>query len=297
MTAPAFITWLGDNETLIQSALIFALLAFGFQVALRSGVYTFAAVGCWAIGAYVTGILMLRGWATLPATVVAIGAAALVSLLLALVLGRLRALYLAMATVAFDLLVILVASTLEITGGPTGLYGIPLVTSTPVLLAVVAACALVLRQRERGHTGRQLEVMRTDERLAPALGIDVFRQRINASVLSGVLGALSGALYITLVGAIAPTQAGFELIVTTLTMAVIGGTSSWAGPLLGAFVVTWLPEVLGFIGDWWPAVQGLILVVIVIYARDGLIGIVRGAVRRARHLRAARTPEAREVPA
>jgi branched-chain amino acid transport system permease protein len=271
--------WFASNEALIQTALMSSLLAFSFQVAMRSGVFTFAGVGCWAIGGYTTGILVQHGWAPIPAIAASLALAAAAGLLLALILGRLRALYLAMVTVAFDLLVQILAQTLDVTGGANGLFGVPIVVGTGALFIVVAITCVVLRQRERGATGRMLEAMRVDEQLAPMLGISIMRQRIVAFVLSGVLAAMSGAMYVLMFSTLSPSQAGFELIVSTLTMVVIGGISSWTGPVIGAFVVTWMPDLLTFIGDWWPAVQGAIVVLMVIFAPDGLVGIARSAWR------------------
>jgi branched-chain amino acid transport system permease protein len=272
--------WFSNNEALIQAALVSTLLAFSFQVALRSGVYNFGGIGCWAIGGYTTGILVLRGWPVVPAMAVSVLAAGVVGLLLALVLGRLRALYLAMATVAFDLLIQILAGILQITGAQNGLFGIPILLGSTTLVIAVAICGGILWTRERGSTGRMLETMRVDERLAPTVGIDISRQRINAFVLSSMLAALSGAINVLLFSTLAPAQAGFDLLVTTLMMVVIGGISSWIGPLLGAFIVTWLPDLLTFIGDWWPAVQGFIVLVMVVFAPDGIVGLLRDGFRR-----------------
>jgi branched-chain amino acid transport system permease protein len=267
--------WFASNEVLIQTALVAALLGFSFQVALRSGVYTFAGVGCWAIGGYASAILIQRGWAVVPAVTAACALAAVTGIVLALILGRLRSLYLAMATLAFTLLVQILAGTLDITGGQEGLYGVPIVVGTGALVATVAVCAVILALRERGRSGRTLEAMRVDERLAGSLGVSLVRQRIVAFALSAVLGAIAGAMNILLFGSLTPDQAGFDLLVTTLTIVVVGGISSWCGPVLGAIVVTWLPDLLGFLGDWWPAVQGALIVVTVLFAPDGIAGLLR----------------------
>jgi branched-chain amino acid transport system permease protein len=290
--------WFSSNEALIQTALMWTLLAFSFQVVLRAGVFSLAGVGFWAIGGYATAIAVQHGWATVPAIAVSVAGSALVGCLLALILGRLRSLYLAMATVAFDLLVQTVASTWNsVTGGSQGLYAIPATMTTAGTAAVVVAAALVLWRLERGSTGRMLEAMRLDDRLAPARGIDVVRQRVFVFVLSAVLAALSGSINALLFSTMTPQQAGFGLIVATLTLIVIGGMSTGVGPLAGAFVVTWLPEKLTFLGNWWPAVQGLIVVLMVIYVSDGLVGLVGRSYRSARArvlaLRTARVPVAK----
>lgn len=277
MTVAAFSisSWFGNNEALIQSALMAAILAYSFQIVLRSGVFSFAGVAFWAIGGYTAAILTLHGWATVPAILVALVGCAVIAYVLALVVGRLRSLYLAMATVAFDLLVQTVASTWTgLTGGAQGLYAVPLRITTLDLFLLVAACSILLWLLERGASGRMLEALRLDEGVASAVGVNVTRERRRVFVLSGVLAALAGTMNPLLFSTIGPSQAGFELITATLTMIVIGGVASWPGALVGAFIVTWLPGELTFLGNWWPAVQGLLVIVVVIYFSDGLVGLV-----------------------
>lgn len=273
--------WFTSNETLIQSALIFALLAYSFQVGLRAGVFSLAGVGFYAIGGYVAAILVQREeWPTVPAILAALVASAAIAYLLSLVLARLGGLYLAMATVAFDLLVQVMATQWEgMTGGALGMYGIPVVMTTAALVAIVVVVSALLFLRERGSSGRTLEAMRLDEQLAPTLGIDVVRRRHGTFTLSGVLGGLAGALNALTFSTLAPAQVGFGLIVTALTIIVIGGISSWVGPLVGAFIVTWLPDWLAFAGEWRPVIEGAIIVLMVVWVSDGLVGLVTRARR------------------
>jgi len=274
-------SWFSDNETLIQAALTMTLLAFSLQVCLRAGIASFAGVGLWAVGGYTAAALVQHGWTTPLAIVVAIGLSVAISVALALVLGRLHSLYLAMATIAFVLLLQIVARTWDgVTGGADGLYAIPVTLTTGWLIVFVAVTAGVVWARGRGRSGRTSELLRVDQALAPSLGVDVRRQRVAAFALSGALGALAGAANALLFNALSPDQFGFTLIVDVLMALVIGGMTSWAGPLLGAVIVTWLPTWLSFLGNARPMVQGAIVVLMVVYLPDGLVGIVRAAARR-----------------
>ncbi len=270
-------SWLSDNETLIQSALATALLAYSFQIALRSGVFSLAGVGFWAIGGYGTAFLVTKhGWATLPAIAASVAIASVAGLGLALVLGRLRALYLAMATVAFVLLIQILAVNWEaVTGGATGLFGIPVTITTGGLTAIVVVVSAGLALLERGARGRTIEALRLDEQLARSVGVDVVRERDRIFVLSAALAALSGAVSALMFNTLSPEQAGFGLITSVLMMVVIGGAASWWGALVGAFIVTWLPDVLRFAGDYRSVVQAALVVVIVVYAPEGIVGLVR----------------------
>jgi len=286
-------SWLTENESLIQSALVLAIFGYSLQVAMRAGVFSLAGAGFYAVGGYGAGALTLKhGWAPLPALLAAILAAGVVGLVLSLILGRLRSLYLAMATVAFDLLIQVAATQWkEETGGPLGLYGVPVAVTTTSLIVAVAIASALLVWREHGASRRTLEALRLDEEVAPVLGIDVRRRRHQAFVLSSMLGALAGGLNVMLFTTITPHEVGFNLIVSGLTIIVIGGISSWVGALVGAFIVTWLPELLAFSGSWRPVIQGLIIVFAVVWFNDGLVGVARRGWRWLREHR----PRARSV--
>lgn len=290
MTTLAFIDWLASNETLIQTALIYTLIGFSVQISMRSGMFSLAGVAFYGTGAYTAGKLAFEGTAPLLAIAAAVVEAAILGLLLALILGRLKNLYLAMATFAFVLLVQVLAVEWEaVTGGPIGLLGIPVAVSTVGLVAATAACAAILVAYERGRTGRMLEALRLDDQLAGSVGIAVVRQRIVAFVLSSVFGGLAGALSALLFNVFTPDEISFGLIVNALMIIVIGGTSAWYGPLVGAFVVVWLPELLGWTGDLREIVQAAVIIALIIYAPDGFVGLVR-RLRRLVGRRRARRP-------
>ena len=120
-------SWYGSNETLIQNILIAALLAFSVQVALRTGIFSLAGIGFYAIGSYTAALLVKKGWSTVEAMAAATALTIVLGYALAVLLVRLRDLYLAMATFAFDLMVGVVAGNWnQVTGGALGVTGIPL---------------------------------------------------------------------------------------------------------------------------------------------------------------------------
>lgn len=290
---------MSSYEPLLQNALVLALLAFSIHIAVRAGAFSVTGVACYGTGAYTAGALAINDVPVPIAVLAAVVQAAVLGLVLALVLGRLHSLYLAMATFAFVLLVQVLALEWEsVTGGALGLLGIPVGITTPALLAMTAVCALGVALLERGRSGRMLEVLRLDDQLAGSLGIPVVRNRRAALVLSAALGGLSGACSALLFSVFTPDQISFALIVDALTMIVIGGTAAWYGPVIGAAVVAALPEVFAFAGSYRPALQAAIVVVLVIYAPDGAVGLVRAVtnrVRRARRPAEATQPVPEEV--
>ncbi|MGE4240136.1 branched-chain amino acid ABC transporter permease [Ramlibacter sp.] len=262
-------------ESLVQAWLVMAMIGFSFYTSLRSGAFSVAGVGTWLISAYVAGKMSIAGVSPVFSLLAAAGVSAVIGLGLALVLARLRSLYLAMATLSFVLLVQAIARSWKtVTGGSTGLYGIPPVMSTASLFAVAALVTLLVYLTERGRAGRTLAYMRTDEVLARTLGIHTGRARASAFVLSSVLGGLAGACSAMLFNLIAPDQGGFKLVVDGLTVIVLGGVGGFMGPLLGAALVTAFPYLLGFVSnDWRLMVQGIIIVVMIIYVPGGLVGL------------------------
>lgn len=268
--------WYSGNATLIQNILIYALLAFSIQVALRTGIFSLAGIGFYAIGSYTAALLVKKGWTTGLAILAAVALTVVVGYLLAVLLVRLRDLYLAMATFAFDLMVGVVAANWSgVTGGALGVTAIPLVIGTLAIFLSVVVAAALLTLMERGVIGRTMVAIREDEELAQSNAIDTRRYRRFTFVISCVLGCLAGAFHALLFGVIEPTDAGFSLVVLALTMVIIGGFGSWFGALVGAFLLTWLPLRLSSFGDWWPLVYGVVMIVIATWAPGGLLGGIR----------------------
>jgi branched-chain amino acid transport system permease protein len=191
-------------------------------------------------------------------------------------LAKLRGLYLAMATLAFDLVIpVLLINGGDLTGGALGLFAIPLKITTASLAVIVLVVILVISQLERGWMGRASLALRSDENLARSMGIRVTRERYLAFAVSAALGGLAGALSAMLFRAVSPGSGGFALITLGLTMAIVGGRNSWVGAVIGAYLITWVPEWLRFVGPWRSLVFGLVLVAVIMFFPDGVLGAGR----------------------
>ncbi|MFC0531195.1 branched-chain amino acid ABC transporter permease [Phytohabitans kaempferiae] len=269
-------SWYFSHLTLIQGMLISIPLALSVQIALRSGVFSFASIGFYGVGAYGTGILTMRGWPVLPAMLLMILISGLVAYLMSAPLIRLRGLYLGMVTFAFDLILTVVATNGgSLTGGALGLLGVPLGVGTGGLLAAAVVAIILVSQLERRSVGRALVGIKASEELVMSVGVDLRRRKRTVFAISAALGALSGSLYVSTFSTVSPTSAGFTLIITTLTMAVIGGTSSWIGAVIGTIIITWLPSLAATIGEYQHLVYGVVLVLVVMYAPEGVLGALR----------------------
>jgi branched-chain amino acid transport system permease protein len=276
--------WYYMNVVLIQTTLTTLLLALSIQVPLRFGVFSFAGVGAFGIGGYGGAMAMVHlEWSTWPAVAAGALAAAVVVFLLGLVVQRLTGLYMGMATIAFTLIVSVIAvDGGDATGGAGGLYGALGEISMLQIVLVAAAVVAVLVWTEARGLGRRIDTVREDPELANALGIDVNRYRLMSFALSGLIGGLAGAITTLLRSTITPAEVNFHLVIVALTAIVVGGARSWLGALIGAVIFVWLPTWLSFVQEWEKVAYGFIVAAAAIYLPNGVLGVAKDALHRYR---------------
>lgn len=248
------------------------LLALSIYLTLSCGLLSMANAAFMGIGAYTSALLSLN--LQLPfglALAAGMAAPAAVALLIGRPTLRLSGVYLAMATLAFGEVVrIVILNTEDWTGGALGLNGIPQLTQAwQVLLAVLGVLWLLARLRQ-ARPGRAFEAILEDETAAQLMGVDVVAYKQLAFVLGAAIAGLAGALNAHLTFFIGPNEFGFDRGVEILTMTILGGIKHLAGPTLGAFIVTLLPELLRGLKDYRLVANGLILVLIVLFLPQGL---------------------------
>jgi branched-chain amino acid transport system permease protein len=270
-----------SNEVLVQATLIGLVLALSVQVPLRMGVFSFAGAGSYGIGAYGCALLVIHQEMSAPVAIaITMLATSAIGLVLGLLIYRLNGLYLAMATVAFDLIIGVIAlNGGERTGSSTGLYGVITDFGTSSMFIVTAVVLLLVIVSELGRTGRRVQAVRDDPDLAGSAGINVRRYRITAFVISGALGGLAGAMNVLIRTTIGPLDIGFGLIVLALTMIIVGGAMSWKGAVIGAIIFTWLPDLLIIIGEWQELVYGILVALAAIFLPRGIHGLGVDALR------------------
>ena len=266
-----------DNFWAIYSNLVLtlgtnALLALSIYLTLSCGLLAMANGAFMGIGAYTASLLSMNTATPFPLALLAgMAAPAVVAFLIGKPTLRLSGVYLAMATLGFGEVVrILILNTEDWTGGALGLNGIPQLTQWwHVLLAVVLAL-FVLWQLRRTRVGRAFEAIKEDETAAALMGINVSAHKMLAFVLGASLAGLAGALNAHLTFFIGPNEYNFDRGVEILTMAILGGINGLTGPVLGAVILTLLPELLRSFKDFRLVVNGLILVVITLFLPRGL---------------------------
>ena len=266
-----------DNFWSVYSNLILTLgtntlLALSIYLTLSCGMLAMANAAFMGIGAYTSALLTLNLGVPFSVAVLAgMGAPMLVAILIGGPTLRLSGVYLAMATLAFGEVVrIVVINTESLTGGALGLNSIPQLTQWwAVALAVLVTLAVLGRLRS-SKVGRAYEAIKEDETAAGLMGIDVAAHKMSAFALGAAIAGLAGALNAHLTFFIGPAEFGFDRGVEVLTMAILGGINSILGPALGALILTLLPELLRGLKDYRLAVNGVILVLIVLFLPKGL---------------------------
>ena len=132
------------------------------------------------------------------------------------------------------------------------------------------ALATILAVLRRSHEGRVLAAVRLDESAAGTLGIDVVRYKLLAFVLGAMMAAGVGVLSTPIIRVIDPRNYVFSRAVDILAYAVLGGVAHWSGPIVGATVLTLLPEALRFLQERRDVVNGLIIMISIIFLPRGL---------------------------
>ena len=168
----------------------------------------------------------------------------------------------------------------SLTGGALGLNGIPQLTQWWHVLIAVIVIVLILWRMRRSKVGRAFEAIKEDDTAAGLMGIDVANTRMLAFVLGAAIAGLAGGLDAHLTFFIGPQEFGFDRAVDILTMAILGGIGGLPGPFLGAAILTLLPELLRSLRDFRLVVNGLILVVIVLFLPKGIWGTFLAKVTR-----------------
>jgi len=271
------------------------LLGYTGQISLAQA--TFYGIGAYA-AALGTTRFGLDWWAALP---LGLAVAAALGLVLGATTLKLGGHYLAMVTICFQIIFTLLAvNWVRVTSGPDGIGGIgrpsfvaPLATAQRYAwfsLGVLFLVAVFVAWLKHTALGRALRAVRENELAAEALGIDTFRLKIAAFALSAVIAALGGALYASGFRYISPDGFGLDHSVEFLAMVLVGGSDSVPGSIVGAALLTFLPEWLRDLKNTYLVVYGAVIIFVIVFMPEGLWGWARLASRR--FLRARPIPEA-----
>lgn len=237
---------------------IYWMLTASLDLALGyGGLFNIGHAAFYGIGAYTAGLLTVHTpMHFLPALLFGGMLSALVAVLVGLSVFRLRGDYLALATLAFGVIVEgVLRNWTQLTGGSRGLAGIPpvaffgLTITGPLayaglVVSFATLVALVLHRITRSHFGRVVQGIRSDEIAAAALGTNVREFQLLVLTLSAFFAGTAGALYAHYLGSLDPGRFTITESFLIISMVVIGGTTSLRGALLGTALILFLPEPL-----------------------------------------------------
>lgn len=271
---------------LVNLGLISLIVVLGLNfITGYCGQINFGQAAFWGIGAYVTALATMNGlnfWLALPLAAVATG---LCSLVLGVPTLKLRAYYLAMATIAFGEIVQLVLVHWEpVTGGTSGLRGVPGVSIFGHALKgnvqhyyfLLAWCALALTLAMRlraSKLGRAMVALRDSEIAAEVAGVDTVKVKMLAFALSSIYAGVAGGLYASTVNYVSPDLFSNAQAVLFFTMLVVGGTGSAVGAVIGTVVLTALPEALRFLKEWYLVLYGVGVILMIVFVPDGIASL------------------------
>ena len=274
-------------QFVISMTLVNAIAAMGVNLSMGyAGQVSIGHAGFVAIGAYTSAILMAKVgmsfWLTLP-----IGAllAAVAGVLIGLPALRLSHLYISMVTFGFGQVVSLVALNWgSLTNGPNGLavppvtlgaYAFSPETFAYVIVVVFAVLLWMARNIARSRLGRAFLAIRESEMGAEAMGVHLARYKSMAFAVGAFYGGAAGCLYAGLSNFVNPDAFVFIVSVLYLTMNVVGGMGTLAGPVVGAVIFTVLPETLRAFAEYKEFLSGALLLAFLIFFPRGIVGLLR----------------------
>jgi branched-chain amino acid transport system permease protein len=301
------------NDYVLDVAILVALNAIvcvGLNLLVGyAGQISLGHAGFFGLGAYGSALLAARyGWPPLLALATATSGVALLAFVVGRPILRLKGHYLAMATLGLGIIVAIVIATEDgITGGPDGMAVPPLTLAGFALQGertwywIAGGCLVgavwLATNLIASPTGRALRALHGSEIAAQLAGIDSARHKLTAFVVSAVFAAFAGGLAAFYAGFVTPAKASFLHSIELVTMVVFGGMASTFGAVVGAAVLTVLPQLLTSLKDYEMVVFGALLMATMIFFPRGVVPTLAALWRRWRPLPPALAPVYRGEPA
>jgi branched-chain amino acid transport system permease protein len=261
------------------------MLAIGLNLLLGyAGQISLGHAGFFGLGAYLSGVLTatygLNPWLVMPLAAVVVGCLAF---LIGFPILKLKGHYLAMATLGLGIIIYIVFNeTVDLTGGPSGLSGIPNLSVGPIkfdtdiknyylIWTFTLVIVLLAVNLANSRVGRALRAIHDSEVAARVMGVNARLLKVQIFALSALISSLAGSLYAHTMTFVSPASFGFNFSVELLTMVVIGGLGSIYGSFLGAALLTLLPELLRGAQDYDIIIYGALLMLMVMFMPGGLV--------------------------
>jgi branched-chain amino acid transport system permease protein len=275
---------------LFTRILVFAIAALSLDLILGyGGMVSFGHAAYLGIGAYAVGILSHYGVTNgMLHFAVAILASALAALVIGAVSLRTSGVYFIMITLAFSQMIYFLGVSLNVYGGDDGMnitahsdFGGMLQFDDASVLYYVTLATLLLfyavgRRLVQSRFGMVIRGVKSNERRMAAIGFAVFRYKLAAFVISGAMCGVAGALLANLTLFVSPSIMHWTRSGEVMVMVILGGMGTLFGPALGAVAYLLLEQVLSDLTQHWQAILGPILVLVILFARRGIFGLLAG---------------------
>ena len=270
---------------LANLALIYIIVAIGLNFIYGyTGYISFAQAGFFGIGAYTSALLAVDGhmsfWVTLPLSGLV---AAVVGIMLGIPALKLSGHYLAMCTIGFGIIVqMILQNWTAFTHGAQGIGDIPGISLGPLVITnptqyyyftLVFAClaALLSWTIEHSNLGRSFKAVREDEIAASTSGINLTFTKVFSFALSALFAGFAGGLYAHMSSCISPDTFSFDQSIIFFTMVLVGGAGTVWGPIVGAVLLTFIPELLRFLQEYYMALFGIGICLAMLFMPQGIV--------------------------
>ena len=291
------VTWITGGSYLISvgsRVMIFAIAAVALDLLVGyAALISFGHAAFIGLGAYAVGILSAYGFTdALVSLPVALAVSAAYAFLTGLVCLRTKGVYFIMITLAFGQMAFFTASSLAPFGGDDGLTiaarntvaGFPVLRNERVFYYIVFFCLLgtylFCRALVASRFGRVVRGAKENPIRVSTLGFDVYRFQLATYVMAGALAGLSGFLLANAAEFVSPAYMSWQRSGELIVMVLLGGLGSLGGAVIGAAVYLLTEEWLSAFTENWKVIFGPVLVLIVLFARGGLLGLTSALARR-----------------
>jgi len=281
--------FLGKYSVFLLSLLaIYALVSLGLNLLMGyTGQIAAGHAGFLAIGAYVTAIITANlEWLPCPVTLLLAGAVSgLIGFLLGIPILRLKGFYIAMATLAFGVVISeIILQWSSLTGGDDG-FSVPIARIGSfafdsdlklfyLIIPVTVIMTLLAKNLVKGYIGRAFIALRESEIAAQTIGVDLAKYKTIASAISAFYTGVAGGLFAYLITYLSPDAFTIELSIDFIAMIVIGGMGSILGSIIGAVILTGMQQVLAGLLDLQILIFGLSLIIFMIFMPRGIVGML-----------------------
>ena len=274
---------------ILNLAGIFVILTYSLNfVHGYLGLISIGQAGFFAIGAYITaGLTMAVGLNYFLSLFLAAIASSIAGALIGFPATRIRGHYFVLITLGFGEIVrLIILNWKEVTNGTNGVNNIPPPTLGPwvfdsrvsyyyLILFFIVFTLLVTLSLRRSKYGRSMLALKVSEQAATLMGVNPTVNKLINFCLSSFFAGLAGGLYASYIGSISPEPFGVNLSVDVLTMLLVGGSGTIAGPVIGASFLVVLKEWLRFMKEYYMIVYGAGIVLVMIFMPDGIAGLTR----------------------